>query len=104
MNFKSLLVVGLSIATLGLSLPAHAGDNTGTSNDTTQDAIITGSGNSTRQSNDTTVRNRAKGGATESDTANVNKTRQSADVQGDHNSTSQDNTTNIQNSRRTPRK
>ena len=38
MNFKSLLVVGLSVATLGLSLPAHA-DDTATVVDSNQNAI-----------------------------------------------------------------
>jgi len=104
MNFKSLLVVGLSIATLGLSLPAHAGDDTANVNQTSQDAVITGNGNATSQSNDTTIRNRAKGRSSGSNTGTANSTDQKVDVLGDGNATSQDNKTTVNNSRRTPRK
>jgi hypothetical protein len=102
MNFKSLLVIGLSVATLGLSLPAHA-DDTATVNQTSQDAVITGKGNATSQSNDTTVRNRAAGRSTGSNTGTSNSTDQKVDVLGDGNATSQKNSTDVNNSRRTPR-
>jgi hypothetical protein len=102
MNFKSLLVVGLGVATLGLSLPAHA-DDTATVNKTSQDAVITGNGNATSQSNDTTIRNRAAGRSTGSNTGTSNSTDQKVDVLGDGNATSQKNSTDVKNSRRTPR-
>ena len=54
MNFKSILVVGLSIATLGLALPAHAGEgatkgDTGTVIDNQQGAVVTGNDSKTNQ-------------------------------------------------------
>ena len=102
MNFKSLLVVGLSVATLGLSLPAHA-DDTATVVDSNQGAVTTGEGNYTRQSNDTTVNNRAKGRASDSNTGTSVRSNQNADTLGTGNVTTQDNSTKVENSRRTPR-
>ena len=55
MNFKSIIVLGLSVATLGLSVPAHA-DETATVVDSQQNAVITGDGNTTRQTNTTNVK------------------------------------------------
>jgi hypothetical protein len=103
MNFTSLLVVGLSIATLGLSLPAHA-DDTATVNDTKQNAVVTGDNNFTSQHNNTSVRNRTKGGSTDSNTGTSNTTDQSVDVLGNGNTTSQDNKTTVDNTRRSPRR
>jgi hypothetical protein len=102
MNFKSILVLGLSVATLGLSLPAHAGtDDTGTSVNSTQSAIITGDGNTTHQTNSTDVRNSQTGRRTSSGATgtSVNST-QSADVQGYDNYTNQNNSTSVTNSKR----
>ena len=103
MNFKSLLVVGLSVATLGLSLPAHA-DDTATVVETNQGAVVTGDANHTRQNSDTSVNNRAKGRASDSNTGTSVRTNQNADVLGNYNSTVQDSDTKVNNSRRTPRK
>jgi hypothetical protein len=103
MNFKSLLVVGLSIATLGLSLPAYA-DDTATVVDTNQNAVVTGDHNITSQHNNTSVRNRTKGDSTDSNTGTSVKTNQNADVMGNGNATYQDSNTTVNNSRRTPRK
>jgi hypothetical protein len=101
MNFKSLLVVGLSVATLGLSLPAHA-DDTANVVETNQGAVVTGDANYTRQNSDTSVSNRAKGRSSDSNTGTSVRTNQNADVLGNYNSTVQDSSTKVENSRRTP--
>ena len=101
MNFKSLLVVGLSVATLGLSLPAHA--DTANVVETNQDAVITGDKNLTGQSSDTTIKNRESGRPSGASTGSSVRTNQSADVLGDKNTTVQDSTTKVKNERRTPR-
>ncbi len=96
MNFKSLLVVGLGIATLGLSLPAHA--DTATVVTTDQTAIITGDGNVTVQSDNTSVTNRSRGTTRRvSNTGTVITKSQTADVAGDGNVTAQESTTTIRN-------
>jgi hypothetical protein len=99
MNFKSILVLGLSIATLGLALPAHAGD-TATVIDNSQDAIVTGNDNRTNQTNKTVVTNRQSGRRAPGATGTSINNRQSADVQGNFNDTNQDNKTNVHNSQR----
>jgi hypothetical protein len=100
MNFKSIIVLGLSVATLGLSLPAHAGtDDTGTSVNSTQTSIITGDGNTTRQVNSTDVQNSDSGRRSGATGTSVNS-KQTADVQGYDNYTRQDNNTSVTNSRR----
>ena len=98
MNFKSLIVVGLGVATLGLSLPAHA--DTGTVVTNNQDAFITGSGNTTIQSNHTSVSNRERGSRNRSsNTGTIVNNIQKVDVAGDDNLTVQDNNTNVKNDR-----
>jgi hypothetical protein len=97
MNFKSILVLGLSVATLGLSVPAHAGD-TATVIDNNQSAIITGDYNETNQSNQTRVTNSQAGRRKSGDTGTVVNSSQSADVLGDYNYTNQDNKTKVRNS------
>jgi hypothetical protein len=99
MNFKSILVVGLSIATLGLSLPAHAGD-TATVIGNDQSAVITGDENTTNQTNKTVVTNRQSGRRAPGATGTSINSRQSADVQGNFNDTNQDNKTTVHNSQR----
>ena len=96
MNFKSILVVGLSIATLGLALPAHAGEGaggvggaTGTVIDNQQGAVVTGDGNTTRQSIKNKVNNRQTGSGTGGDTGTSLTNGQSADVMGNGNYTNQ---------------
>jgi hypothetical protein len=102
MNFKSLLVVGLSVATLGLSLPAHA-DDTATVVETNQNAVTTGNNNFTGQHNDTSVNNTSRGRSSGSNTGTSIRTNQNADTLGNGNVTTQDNSTTVNNSRRTPR-
>jgi hypothetical protein len=104
MNFKSLLVVSLGVATLGLSLPAHADPGTANVVETNQGAVVTGDKNHTGQSSDTTIKNRESGRPSGASTGSSVRTNQNADVLGDKNTTLQDSNTNIQNSRRTPRK
>jgi hypothetical protein len=99
MNFKSILVVGLSIATLGLSLPAHAGD-TATVVNSTQDIIVTGNGNNTSQSNTTRVNNRQSGRRSNGATGTSVNNSQAADIQGNVNDTNQINSTDVRNSSR----
>jgi hypothetical protein len=97
MNFKSILVVGLSIATLGLALPAHAGEEaggavggaTGTVIDNQQGAVVTGDGNTTRQNIKNKVNNRQTGSGTGGDTGTSLTNGQSADVMGNGNNTNQ---------------
>ncbi len=102
MNFKSLLVVGLGVATLGLSLPAHA--DTANVVETNQGAVVTGDKNFTSQSSDTNIRNRESGRPSGESTGTSVRTNQNADVLGNGNATIQDSTTKVENSRRTPRK
>jgi hypothetical protein len=87
MNFKSILVVGLSIATLGLSLPAHAGDTT-TTIDNQQNSSINGNDNHTNQSIKNTVKNKQKGlGGGDTGTSLTNG--QNSEVYGHGNVTNQ---------------
>jgi hypothetical protein len=101
MNFKSILVLGLSVATLGLSLPAHAGD-TATVIDNNQNAVVTGDLNDTNQSNKTRVTNTQNGRRTTGNTGTAVNNNQNADVLGDLNNTKQENDTNVRNSQRRP--
>jgi hypothetical protein len=103
MNFKSILVLGLSVATLGLSLPAHAGDTANTA-DSDQQVIITGDGNDTRQDNKTRINNTQSGRRSIGNTGTSTTNTQGADIQGNDNKTRQNNKTVIENkTRRTPR-
>jgi hypothetical protein len=99
MNFKSILVVGLSLATIGLSLPAHA-DDTATVVTSDQGTIVTGDGNYTSQENTTSVENSARGRRTTGNNTGTSvNSRQSADVQGRYNDTVQVNGTQVTNRR-----
>jgi hypothetical protein len=98
MNFKSILIAGLSFATIGLSLPAHA-DDTATVVTSSQDAIVTGVGNRTTQANQTSVDNYQSGRRTTGNTGTSVGNRQSADVQGRFNDTIQVNDTQVTNRR-----
>ena len=97
MNFKSILVVGLSIATLGLSLPAHADTATVVNSD--QSVVVTGDKNITGQENTTRVNNRETGRRNVSDTGSSVSNVQSADILGEKNITGQSNRTVINNTR-----
>jgi hypothetical protein len=102
MNFKSILVVGLSLATVGLSLPAHA--DTATVINSDQGTIVTGDGNYTSQENTTRVSNSERGRRTTGNNTGTSvNSRQSADVQGRYNDTTQVNGTEVTNSRRNVR-
>ncbi len=99
MNFKSILVLGLSLATVGLSLPAHA-DDTATVVTSSQDAIVTGDRNYTTQENITQVENSARGRRSSGNNTGTSVgNRQSADVQGRNNDTTQINGTQVINRR-----
>jgi hypothetical protein len=99
MNFKSILVLGLSVATLGLTLPAHAGD-TANVVDTNQNAVVTGDDNKTGQNIDTNIKNSQSGRRTPGSTGTSVTSGQSADVLGDGNKTLQNTNTRINNSQR----
>ena len=98
MNFKSIIVLGLSVATLGLTLPAHA--DTATVVDSQQNAVITGDGNYTRQTNTTSVKNSQSGRRTPGATGTSVTNTQSADVLGYDNNTRQNNVTDVNNIQR----
>ena len=102
MNFKSILVVGLSVATLGLSLPAHAGEGgaTGTVIDNQQGAVVTGDGNVTNQRIKNKVNNRQSGSGTGGDTGTSLTNGQSADVLGNGNHTNQNIKNKVNNRQR----
>ncbi|WP_373539141.1 hypothetical protein [Chamaesiphon sp.] len=101
MNFKSILVLGLSVATLGLALPAHA--DTATVIDSQQGVVVTGDGNNTRQTNTTNVKNTSSGRRTPSATGTSVTNGQSADILGNDNNTRQNNKTNVTNTQRNSR-
>ena len=102
MNFKSILVVGLSLATIGLSLPAHA-DDTATVVTSDQGTIVTGDGNGTAQINSTRVNSRSTGRSDDGNTGTSIGNVQTSDIQGRYNSTIQINDTEVTNSRRIKR-
>ena len=101
MNFKSIIVLGLSVATLGLTLPAHA--DTATVVDSQQNAVITGDGNYTRQTNTTDVKNVQSGRRTPGATGTSVTNGQTADVLGNDNYTRQNNATDVNNIQRRSR-
>ena len=99
MNVKSLLVIGLGLATVGFSLPAHA--DTATEVKTIQTSVVTGTGNDTAQGSYTRIDN-SKFGRTgnTSNTGTSIVTDQATDVQGNYNRTTQIGETNVDNSQR----
>jgi hypothetical protein len=98
MNFKSILVVGLGLATVGLSLPAHA--DTATDVKTIQTSVVTGVGNETTQGSFTNINNSKFGRTGSGNTGTSIVTDQATDVQGKFNRTTQIGETNIDNSQR----
>jgi hypothetical protein len=96
MNFKSIIVLGLSVATLGLSLPAHADEATVVGSD--QQVVVTGDANSTNQTNRTTVTNRQTGRRSGANVGTTVNNVQGADIQGNFNDTNQNNKTTVRNS------
>jgi hypothetical protein len=87
MNFKSLLAVGFSIATVALSLPARA--DQATVIQTTQDATLTGKNNVSTQRNATGVINYERSNKDNSGTAIG--TSQRTDLFGEGNRATQEN-------------
>jgi hypothetical protein len=95
MNFKSIIALGLGVATLGLSVPAFADSVKVISTD--QEAVVTGDKNNTNQTSRTSVssyerRNRDSAGMDVS-------TKQRADILGDKNDTNQVSKTQVRETR-----
>jgi hypothetical protein len=102
MNFKSIIVAGLSVATLAISLPAHA--DTATVVDSYQGATVTGTRNVTGQNNATGVVNAQSGRRSLGNTGSSVTNTQTADVLGKDNRTIQNNAAGVVNlQRRTTR-
>jgi hypothetical protein len=97
MNFKSILVLGLGVATLGLTLPAHA--DTASVNSSSQSTVITGNKNQIDQRNTSTIRNTEIGRPTSKSTGSSNDNAQAVDVFGNRNQVDQKNTSEIKNVR-----
>jgi hypothetical protein len=98
MNVKSLLVLGLGLATIGFSLPAHA--DTATVGVTRQTSVVNGVGNDTAQGSFTNIDN-SKFGRTGADNVGTSiSVDQATDVQGKYNRTTQIVETNVDNSQR----
>jgi hypothetical protein len=98
MNVKSLLVIGLGLATIGFSLPAHA--DTATEVKTIQTSVVTGIGNDTAQGSFTNINNSKYGRTGVGNTGTSIVTDQATDVQGKYNRTTQIGETNVDNSQR----
>ncbi len=98
MNFKSIIVLGLSVVTLGLALPAHA--DTANVVDTNQNAIITGNDNTVNQNMRTRVNNSETGRPTDSSTGTSINSNQKADMFGNRNESNQNTNTRIDNTQR----
>jgi hypothetical protein len=102
MNFKSILVLGLGVATLGLTLPAHA--DTANVNTSSQSTVITGDKNVVNQRNTSTIRNTGIGRPTFENTGSSNDNSQAVDIFGSRNRVDQNNNSNINNVRVNPRR
>jgi hypothetical protein len=102
MNFKSILVLGLSVATLGLTLPAHADTSNVIKN--TQESNTVGYDNSTTLKNNTYIRNSQSGRRSLGSTGTTVDNDQFSSTKGEGNRTRIDNSTSVVNQqRRTPR-
>jgi hypothetical protein len=98
MNFKSILVVGLGLATIGFSLPAHA--DTATVGVIKQTSVVTGVANDTAQGSYTSIDNRKFGPNRPTNVGTSIVVDQATDVQGGFNRTTQIGETKIDNSER----
>jgi hypothetical protein len=98
MNVKSLLVVGLGLATIGFSLPAHA--DTATVGGIRQTSVVTGVANDTAQGSFTNIDNSKVGRTGAGNTGTSIVVDQATDVQGAFNRTTQIGETNVNNSQR----
>ena len=100
MNFKSIIVLGLSIATLGLSVPAHADEatviNAGTSSINTGDRNYTDQNTNIKVHNDRDSRPTSAGTVINADTKSDNL--------GDRNETYQNTDVKVDNLRQNPRR
>ena len=96
MNFKSIVVLSLSIATLGLSLPAHADEAIIIKANTS--AITTGDNNLTDQNTKIKVLNHRDSRPTSAGTVIEANTK--ADTLGNRNDTYQNTDVNVDNVRK----
>ncbi len=83
--------IAITVAAVGLSLPARA--DQATVSETVQTAIVTGNGNTVNQSNNSTISNYSRRNSDNSGT--VVRTRQNADILGDGNVVNQSNQTRV---------
>lgn len=95
MKALHLVPLALTIAVVGLSLPARA--DQATVSETVQTAIVTGNGNTVNQSNSTSINNSSRYNRDSS--ATVVRTRQNADVFGNGNVVNQTSETRVGQSR-----
>ena len=93
MKYSHLIAVILTLAPIGL--PARA--DQAVIDESIQNAIVNGNGNTVNQSNTTNVQNRGNRSANNSGTSVRN--RQTADVMGDRNTVNQSNRTAIESER-----
>jgi hypothetical protein len=104
MNFKSLLVFGLSVATLGLSVPAHAQSDNANIIKNVQTSETEGYDNTTRLKNETSIRNGQSGRRGLGSNGTTVDSDQFSSTKGEGNRTRIDNSTKVDNlQRRTPR-
>ncbi|MCY7335225.1 MAG: hypothetical protein LH613_03265 [Chamaesiphon sp.] len=94
MKYSHLIAIILTLAPIGL-LPARA--DQAVIDESVQNAIVNGNGNTVNQSNTTNVQNRGNRSGNNSGTSVRN--RQTADVMGDNNTVNQSNRTAIESER-----
>jgi hypothetical protein len=94
MKSSPLITLILTVASIGLSLPARA-DKT-VINESNQTTVISGSNNTVNQSNNTTISERGNRGGNNGTTV---RNRQNADIVGDGNTVKQTNRTEVENRR-----
>ncbi len=95
MKALNLISIAITVAAVGLSLPARA--DQATVNETVQSAVITGNGNTVNQSNNSSISNYSSRNRDNSGT--VVRTQQTADVLGNGNVVNQSNQTRVGQSR-----
>jgi hypothetical protein len=89
------IAIAIALLAIGTSLPARA--NEAVINNSVQNAVITGNGNTVTQSNNATIDNRSQGNRSNSGTSIDN--RQNADVLGDNNRVTQTNDVRVRRSK-----
>jgi hypothetical protein len=95
MKSLQLMSIAITVAVVGLSLPARA--DQATVSETVQNAVVTGNGNSVNQSSSTTLINNSRRNSDNSGT--VVRTRQNADIFGNGNTVNQSSETRVGQSR-----